>query len=45
VAALRLRGAEDLVARAIHGEWDGTVEEAQEWFEREGRALIEQERT
>ena len=29
----------DLAQRAINGEWDGTPEEAGEWFEREGRYL------
>jgi len=41
VECLRLQGREDLAQRAIAGEWDGTAEEGQAWYEREGRALIE----
>ncbi len=32
-------GRPDLAQRAINGEWDGTEEEGQTWFEREGHAL------
>lgn len=41
VSRLRASGREDLAQRAIGGEWDGTREEAQQWYEREGRAAIE----
>jgi hypothetical protein len=41
VDCLRLLGREDLARRAIDGEWDGTAEEAQAWYEREGKHLLE----
>ena len=44
VACLRADGREDLAQRAIGGEWDGTTEEAQRWYEREGRAMMEGEK-
>lgn len=31
----------DLAWQAKNGEWDATKEEAEEWFEREGRKLLE----
>jgi len=40
VRALRSCGREDLAQRAIDGEWDGTAEEAQAWYEREGKELL-----
>lgn len=43
VNELRSCGREDLARRAIGGEWDGTAEEAQQWYEREGRAMMEGE--
>ncbi len=41
VQALRARGREDLAQRAINGEWDGTRAEAEAWYEREGKRLLE----
>jgi len=41
VYRLRTAGREDLARRAIAGEWDGSREEAEAWYEREGRALLE----
>lgn len=38
---LRVAGREDLARRAMRGEWDGTPEEGQAWFEREGREFLE----
>lgn len=40
VAELRSLSAGDLVQRVINGEWDGTAEEGDAWFEREGRAAL-----
>lgn len=40
VADLRGLGLNDLAQRAINGEWDGTPEESQAWFEREGKGLL-----
>ncbi len=31
----------DLVQRAKNGEWDGTKEESEAWFKREGKYLLE----
>ena len=41
VGDLRVAGREDLAQRAIGGEWDGTGEEARDWFCREGRGLLQ----
>ena len=43
VADLRAHGAEDLAKRAIDGEWDGSREEGEAWFAREGKQLLEGE--
>ncbi len=40
VSELRQTGRNDLAQRAMNGEWDGTKEEADEWFEKEGRSLL-----
>lgn len=40
VRDLEAAGAGDLADRARNGEWDGTREEAEAWFEREGRHLL-----
>lgn len=40
VNALRAAGREDLAQRAMNGEWDGSPEEADEWFQREGKDLL-----
>ena len=40
VNALRRVGFSDLAQRAIDGEFDGTREEAEAWFEREGRGHL-----
>jgi hypothetical protein len=37
---LKALGQHDLAARAMKGEWDGTKEEGEEWFQREGKNLI-----
>lgn len=37
---LQALGRSDLAARAINGEFDSTKEEAEEWFQREGKNLI-----
>jgi hypothetical protein len=37
---LKALGQHDLAARAMSGEWDGTKEEGEEWYEREGKNLI-----
>ena len=37
---LQALGRNDLAARAINGEFDSTKEEAEEWFQREGKNLI-----
>lgn len=37
---LKLLGYTDLAARAIDGEFDSTPEEAEEWFEKEGKHLF-----
>jgi len=44
VEVLHRHGLEDLAQRAIAGEWDGTAEEAQVWYEWEGRGLLEEGR-
>lgn len=40
VTDLRAAGQHDLAKRAMDGEWDGTKEEGDEWFAREGHKLI-----
>lgn len=40
VQLCRSLGREDIAARAINGEWDGTLAESSEWFEREGKGLL-----
>jgi hypothetical protein len=40
VMDLRAVKRNDLAQRAIDGEWDGTKEEGDAWFEREGRKLL-----
>jgi len=42
VRDLKAADRPDLAQRAIDGEWDSTPEEADEWFEREGRSLLEE---
>ena len=42
VADLRAAGMENLVERAIAGEWDSTKEEAEAWYGREGHRLLEE---
>jgi hypothetical protein len=37
---LRAFGLHDLAHRAMNGEFDGTKEEAEAWYQREGRNLI-----
>ncbi len=37
---LKQTGAYDLAKRAMGGEFDGTKEEADEWYQREGKNLI-----
>ena len=37
---LRERDREDLAVRAINGEWDGTLEEAEEWYKKEEHRLL-----
>ncbi len=37
---LKQTGAHDLAKRAIAGEWDATKEEAEAWYQREGKNLI-----
>lgn len=41
VADLRAVGHHDLAERAERGEWDGTREEGEEWFQREGRRFLQ----
>lgn len=36
----KMFGLEDMAKRAMNGEFDGTKEESQAWFEREGKDLI-----
>jgi hypothetical protein len=43
VQDLRAAGREDLARRAIDGEWDASREEAEAWFQREGRHLVPEE--
>lgn len=40
VRCLEAAGRKDLADRARAGEFDGTREEAEAWFEREGRKLL-----
>lgn len=40
VAALQNAGREDLARRAMNGEWDASKEEAESWYQREGRRLF-----
>ena len=40
VADCRSAGLDGLADRAINGEFDSTKEEAQAWFEREGKELF-----
>lgn len=40
VTDLKAAGANDLAARAMNGEWDGTTAESEAWFEREGKDLL-----
>jgi hypothetical protein len=40
VRDLRSAGREDLAKRAMDGEWDGTKEEGQAWFDREGKDML-----
>lgn len=40
VQALRSAGVDDLAQRAMNGEWDCTPEEAEAWFQREGKDLL-----
>jgi hypothetical protein len=40
VRDLRLCGLSELAVRAMNGEFDSTKEEAEAWFEREGKNLI-----
>lgn len=42
VADLRQAGLSDLAERAKNGEFDGAKEEGDAWFEKEGRALLNQ---
>jgi len=37
---LRAANCDALAKRAIEGEWDGTKEEGDEWFAKEGHKLI-----
>jgi hypothetical protein len=37
---LKALGKHELAARAMKGEWDGTKEEGDEWYAREGKDLI-----
>jgi hypothetical protein len=37
----RRAGLHELATRAMNGEFDGTKEESQAWFEREGKDLLE----
>ena len=39
-AQLRRHDRPDLAKRVIEGEWDGTQEESEAWFKREGQHLI-----
>lgn len=36
----RLAGLDDITQRAMNGDFDGTKEESQAWFEREGKQLL-----
>jgi hypothetical protein len=40
VTHLRAAGRNDLAARAMVGEFDSTKEEAEAWYQREGKDLI-----
>jgi hypothetical protein len=40
VIDLQAAGRDDLANRAMCGEWDSTKEEADDWFQREGKRLI-----
>ena len=40
VQDLRAHGKHDLARRAMNGEFDATREEAEAWYEREGKDLI-----
>ncbi|MCL5994490.1 MAG: hypothetical protein M1546_00350 [Chloroflexi bacterium] len=40
VTELRKLGLNDFVQRVIDGEFDGTKEEAEAWYEREGKHLL-----
>jgi hypothetical protein len=40
VTDLRVAGLDKLAQRAIDGEFDGTKEEGEEWFNKEGKTLI-----
>jgi hypothetical protein len=42
VADLRAAGLDELAARAIDGEFDGTPEESAAWFEAEGKDYLPQ---
>ena len=41
VKSLESAGRQDLADRARNGEWDGTREEAEAWYQREGDGLLE----
>jgi hypothetical protein len=38
---LKAVGQHDLAKRAMNGEWDGTKEEAEAWYQREGKDLLQ----
>jgi len=38
---LQAAGKSDLAARAMNGEFDATKEEAEAWYEREGKDLLQ----
>lgn len=40
----RCAGLEPIAQRAMNGEFDASNEEAEAWFEREGRGLIQQQK-
>ena len=44
VTELERRGLRDLANRARDGEWDGTKEEAEAWYQREGKYLLQRNR-
>ena len=40
VSDLRAAGLNDLAARAMGGDFDATAEEAEAWYQREGKNLV-----